>query len=73
MSTKQFLKKKIDEIADFIKYRFNIFFKGDDWEKTQKWQNLKKEFKKKGVSVIFFPYTKTTSSTLIKKTLEKKQ
>jgi len=63
------IQGKIDEISDFKKYNFDIIFKGDDWKKTEKWNNLKKEFKKMGVKVKFFPYTKNTSSTIIKNIL----
>jgi glycerol-3-phosphate cytidylyltransferase len=56
---------KIDEISDQKKLGFNIIFKGSDWKGTEKWKELEKEFKKINVKVVYFPYTKTTSSTLI--------
>lgn len=61
---------EIDEIADFEKYRFNKIFKGGDWKDSEKWKKLEKEFAKRGVQVQFFEYTQTTSSTLIRKSLE---
>ncbi len=56
----------IDEVADYHKYHFNVIFKGSDWKGTEKWMRLEKEFNALGVKVIFFPYTNTTSSTLIR-------
>ncbi len=44
-------------------------FVGDDWFNTPKWKDIEAKFKKVGVQVIYFPYTKGTSSTLINETL----
>ena len=63
-------QEKIDELFDFQKYRFNKIFKGSDWCGSEKWIILEKEFSRYNVEVIFFDYTKTTSSTLIRKALE---
>ena len=51
------------------KIKFDIMFVGDDWFKTDKWQKLDKKFNDVGVRIIYFPYSKGTSSTLINKTL----
>jgi len=58
---------KIDEISDYAKYKFDIIFKGDDWKGTARWNELEVYFQKKGVRVIFIPYTKETSSSQLKK------
>ena len=52
-------------------YKFNYMFVGDDWYETKKWKEPEKEFKKLGVKIVYFPYTKSTTSTLINETLEK--
>jgi glycerol-3-phosphate cytidylyltransferase len=52
------------------KYNFDVMFVGSDWQGTEKWNKIESDFKKNGVKVIYFPYTKGTSSTLINKTLE---
>ena len=39
--------------------------------KSKNWDNYEIELKKVGVKIIYFPYTKGTSSTLINKTLIK--
>ena len=61
----------MDKLKAWKKYKFNKIFVGDDWKGTQKWKKIEKEMKSLGVEVIFFPYTKGTSSTIINKTLEK--
>ena len=55
------------------RYKFDIMFVGDDWFNTNKWKGLEKQFDKKGVRIVYFPYTKGTSSTLINKILEKQR
>lgn len=55
------------------KLHFDIIFAGDDWFGVERWRNLEEKFKSVGVKVIYFPYTKGTSSTLINKTLDQLQ
>lgn len=64
-------QESMDKLEAFDRYRFNIMFVGDDWYKTDKWQDFNTQFQELGVRIIYFPYTKTTSSTLINQTLEK--
>jgi glycerol-3-phosphate cytidylyltransferase len=61
----------IDEVGDFKKYRFERIFKGSDWKGSEKWNNLETQFATLGVEVIYFDYTETTSSSLIRTILEK--
>ena len=60
---------EISKIEAWEKLRFNVLFVGDDWHAQPTWQEFEKQFALKGVSVVYFPYTKGTSSTLINKTL----
>ncbi len=53
------------------RYKFNIMFVGDDWYQTEKWESLDKEFSALGVSIIYYPYTKGTSSSIINETLNR--
>ena len=54
-----------DKMTAWEKLKFNIMFVGDDWKGTEKWNQYEIEFKKVGVKIMYFPYTKSTSSTLI--------
>ena len=63
---------RIDELADHELYGFNRIFKGSDWEGSPKWNALEKEFALRGVEVIYFEYTASTSSTLVRSILEQK-
>ena len=53
----------------FDKIKFDIMFVGDDWHNSDKWNVIESDLKKKGARVVYFPYTETTSSTLINETL----
>ncbi len=59
-------QEEVDELADWDRFKFDRIFKGSDWEGKPKWVELEKKFQKKGVEVIFFPYTNTTSTTVIR-------
>ena len=52
------------------KLKFNIVFVGDDWHKTPKWELIEKNLKQENIRIVYFPYTKGTSSTIINNTLE---
>jgi len=60
----------MDKIGAWERLKFDIMFVGDDWFNTSKWRELDKQFENLGVKIIYFPYTKGTSSTLINQTLE---
>ena len=59
----------IDKFETWQKIHFDILFVGDDWYKSERWQEFEEKFKSVGVRVVYFPYTKGTSSTLINQTL----
>tara|TARA_B110001450_G_scaffold3840_1_gene3938 strand:- start:12039 stop:12452 length:414 start_codon:yes stop_codon:yes gene_type:complete len=60
----------MDKVDAHQRYKFNTMFVGDDWYKSKKWTGIEENLTNKGVRIIYFPYTKSTSSTLINKTLE---
>jgi len=51
------------------KLKFDIMFVGDDWYKAEKWEQFEKQFESVDVDIVYFPYTKGTSSTLINEVL----
>lgn len=68
---KAIAKNDIDNIQAWKQLQFNVFFKGDDWKGTEKGKRLEEYFSEFGVRVVYFPYTKGTSSTHLKKVLRK--
>ncbi|HEY9068549.1 MAG TPA: adenylyltransferase/cytidyltransferase family protein [Burkholderiaceae bacterium] len=61
----------MDKLDAWQRYKFNVMFVGDDWYQNDRWKSLDAEFGERGVRIVYFPYTKTTSSTLINATLER--
>jgi glycerol-3-phosphate cytidylyltransferase len=62
-------QENMDKLDVWDKVKFDIMFVGDDWYETEKWQSIEKEFADRDVKVVYFPYTRSTSSTLINETL----
>ena len=48
---------------------FDRIFKGDDWRGTPRGEKLEADFASVGVEVCYFPYTTTTSSTMLRNAL----
>jgi glycerol-3-phosphate cytidylyltransferase len=63
-------QQNMDKFETWKKLKFNIMFVGDDWYNTKKWESIEKDFLKESVKIMYFPYTKGTSSTIINQTLE---
>ena len=62
-------QEELDKYKMWEKLHFDILFVGDDWYNSSSWKEMEKKFDKVGVRVVYFPYTKGTSSTLINQTL----
>lgn len=59
----------MDKLTMCKKLGASILFVGDDWYGTEKWNNYQKEFSEAGIRIVYFPYTKGVSSTLINQAL----
>ncbi len=59
----------MDKLCACKKLGAKYLFVGDDWYGTEKWQNYENDFIKEGIKIIYFPYTKGISSTIITETL----
>lgn len=62
-------QEEIDKVQAWKKLKFDVLFVGDDWFEQPSWETMEAEFCELGVQVVYFPYTKGTSSTLINQTL----
>lgn len=60
----------MNKIDAWQKLKFNMMFVGDDWHNTSKWNEIEVELQRKNIKIVYFPYTKGTSSTLVNQTLE---
>ena len=59
----------LDKFKAWEKLRFDILFVGDDWYGNPRWKEMESKFAEVGVRVVYFPYTKGTSSTILNETL----
>lgn len=59
----------MDKFEAWKKNKFDVMFVGDDWYNTDKWETLDNKFKEVGVRIVYFPYTKGISSTLLNEVL----
>jgi glycerol-3-phosphate cytidylyltransferase len=55
-----------DKFTAWEKLQFDVMFVGDDWKGNPLFTEVEKKFKQVGIDVIYFPYTKGVSSTLVK-------
>lgn len=63
-------QENLDKFEMWQKIRFDILFVGDDWYKSERWEELEKKFNEVNVRVVYFPYTKGVSSTIISHALQ---
>ena len=51
--------------------RFDVMIKGDDWLNTPRGVALERDMASVGVTVSYFPYTRHTSSTILRQALDR--
>jgi len=51
--------------------RFDVIIKGDDWKGTDRGDKLEADFAAVGVDVAYVPYTEQTSSTMLRRVLQR--
>lgn len=55
-----------NKLAVWQQRPFDAIFKGSDWQGTPKGYRLEREMETVGVDVIYFPYTRHTSSSMLR-------
>lgn len=58
-----------DKTLAWQQRRFDAIFKGNDWQGTPKGYRLERSMGALGVDVVYFPYTRHTSSTMLREFL----
>lgn len=58
-----------EDSAMWEKIQFNYLFVGSDYRGTERFNRYEKYFENKKVKIIYFPYTKSTSSTKLRSAL----
>lgn len=72
--------KYVDKVVDSCRedcdawdlWHYNKLFVGSDYKGTERFNRYEEYFKDKNVEIIYLPYTKSTSSTQIRKTITEK-
>lgn len=60
----------MDKLKTCKKLGADILFVGDDWYGTEKWRQYEEEFNKENIAIVYFPYTRGVSSTIISDALK---
>ncbi|MEH7226760.1 adenylyltransferase/cytidyltransferase family protein [Bacillus sp. JJ1566] len=55
-----------DKFSAWEKIGFDVMFVGDDWKGNYLFEQVEKQLQQVGVDIVYFPYTKGVSSTLVK-------
>jgi glycerol-3-phosphate cytidylyltransferase len=63
-------QENMDKLTACKKLKANKLFVGDDWYSTDKWEKIEVSLASIGCEVVYFPYTKSTSSTLLSEALK---
>lgn len=63
-------QENMDKLVMCKKLGASYLFVGDDWFETEKWKKYEQEMSKEGIKIIYFPYTKSVSSTKIREALK---
>ena len=61
----------LNKLEAWQKLKFQIMFVGDDWFNQPAWEQYEKQLAEVGVKIVYFPYTKGVSSTIINNILSK--
>jgi glycerol-3-phosphate cytidylyltransferase len=62
-----------DKFTAWEGLKFDAMFVGDDWKGSPLFSEVEKKFKKVGVEIVFFPYTKGVSTTELKQKISIKE
>ena len=60
-----------DKIGAAKKYGIDVMFVGDDWKGTEKWNAIERQLKELGIDLLYLPYTRSISSTMLREKIKK--
>ncbi|GAB1452024.1 hypothetical protein MASR2M47_20800 [Draconibacterium sp.] len=64
-------QENMNKMQAWEAHKFDVMFVGNDWKGSAKWNEYESQFEKVGVTIVYFPYTKSTSSTGLRNALDK--
>ena len=57
---------EFNKLSAYENLKFDILFHGDDWKGNDKYLEIERKLKSKGVEFMYFPYTENVSTSIIK-------
>ena len=60
------IDRSVDKTLIWQQRPFDVIFKGTDWQGTPRGYRLERAMSEVGADVIYFPYTRQTSSTMLR-------
>lgn len=60
----------LDKVEMLNILHFDEIYIGDDWKDNERWIKTGRQMEENGAKLVFLPYTKSTSSTLIREKLK---
>ena len=60
----------LDKREIWNKIRFDEIYIGDDWKGNERWEKTGKQMEELGARLVYLPYTKDTSSTMLREKLK---
>lgn len=61
-----------DKLEAWKLHKYDVLFSGDDWKGSERYAITERQLKEIGVDVVYFPYTKSVSTTKIRNQLNEK-
>lgn len=61
-----------DKFSAWQQLHFHAMFVGDDWKGNALFNEVERKLNQVGAQVVYFPYTKGVSSTIVKRTIKEK-
>lgn len=62
----------LDKVRMYRELGFQRIFIGDDWRGNERWIRTEEEMNDLGVELVYLPYTKGISSSIIKEKMDRK-
>lgn len=62
-----------DKFSAWENHKFDAMFVGDDWKGSPLFSEVERKFKRVGVEIVYFPYTKGVSTTELKHKIQVKE
>lgn len=65
------IDQHVDKFDTWRELRYDRIFKGDDWRGTSRAERLESDLQRVGAEIVYFPYTRQTSSTQLRLYIDK--